>query len=140
MRFVSMKTAVVTLIVAGLAPSACHSALAADAPKPMTPTIDVEIEDRAPDKVSHAARFSLSVVDGRAQLGARDGDAKYEIGIHAQPSSEAPYALIVKRGDHGRAGDIDLTSSIPQHAGPRVLIAKIDRADGHVTSVVAQVR
>ena len=140
MRFVPKQIAVITLVVSGLAPSACHSALAADAPKSMTPTIDVEIEDRAADKSSHAARFSLSVVDGRAQLGARDGDAKYEIGIHAQPSSDAQYSLVLKRGDHGRDGDIDLASSIPQHAGPRVLVAKIDRADGHVTAVVAQVR
>ncbi|MEA2748559.1 MAG: hypothetical protein QOI41_2702 [Myxococcales bacterium] len=139
MRFVPKQLAVLTLTVAALAPSACHSALAADTPKSVTPTVDVEIEDRAPDKSTHAARFSLSVVDGRAQIGARDGDAKYDIGIHAQPSAEGQYSLILKRGDHGKDGDLDLTSSVPQHAGPRVLVAKIDRADGHVTSVVAQV-
>ncbi len=140
MRFVPKQLAVVVLTVSALAPSACHSALAADSPKSVTPTLDVEIEDRAPDKSAHTARFALSMVDGRAQLNARDGDAKYEIGAHAQEGTDAHFSLVLKRGDHGKDGDLDLTSAIPQHAGPRMLIAKIDRADGHSTSVVVQVR
>lgn len=46
-----------------LLPSACHPAHAADAARAMTPTIDVEVEDRAADKSTHVMRFSLSVID-----------------------------------------------------------------------------
>jgi hypothetical protein len=47
---------------------------------------------------------------------------------------------VLERAEPARGGDLDLTSAIPQHAGPRVLVAKVDRADGHLASVVAQVR
>lgn len=60
--------------------------------------------------------------------------------MHAQPSTDGYFSLVLKRGDHGKDGDLDLTAAIPQHAGARVLVAKIERADGHSTSVVAQVR
>jgi hypothetical protein len=137
MSLISRKLAVLALTAAALGPVACHtSAHAADAPKAMSPTVDVEIEDRAADKSLHTARFSLSIIDGRAQLSTNDGDAKYEIGV---ASHDPQFSLVVKRAQPA-AGGLDLTSAIPQHAGPRVLVAKIDRADGHVTSVVAQVR
>jgi hypothetical protein len=139
MSLVSRKLAVLTLSAAALAPAACHSsAHAADSPKPMTPTVDLEIEDRAPDKSMHTAHFTLSLIDGAAQLTTHDGDARYEIGVHAPPSNDPHFSLILKRAQPG-AGGLDLTSAIPQHAGPRLLVARIDRADGHVTAVVAQV-
>ncbi|MDB4934000.1 MAG: hypothetical protein JWP87_972 [Labilithrix sp.] len=140
MSFVSRKLALTALTGAALVPPACQSsAHAADAPKAMTPTVDLEIEDRGPDKSLHSARFSLSIIDGRAQLSTHDGDARYEIGVHSQATPNDPsFSLILKRVQPS-AGGLDLTSAIPQHAGPRVLVAKIDRADGHVTSVVAQV-
>jgi hypothetical protein len=139
MRFVSQKLALLTLACGALGPfAACHAAHAADPPRPLTPTIEIEVEDRAPDKTIHVARFALSVVDGRAQLGMRDADAKYEVGLHTPAPQQQGYSLVLKRA--GGLGEIDLTSAIPNHAGPRVILAKIDRADGRLTSVVAQVR
>jgi hypothetical protein len=140
MRFAFQKLALLSLAAVALVPSACHTAHAADAPKPITPTVDVEVEDRAPDKSFHVARFTLSMIDGRAQLLSHDGEAKYDIGVHTQNTSDPHFSLVLKRAEPGRGGDLDLTSAIPQHAGPRVLVARIDRADGHLTSVVAQVR
>ena len=122
-----------------LLPSACHPAHAADPARAMTPTIDVEVEDRAPDKSSHVVRFSLSVIDGRALLKARDGDAKYDLDARSSPSVAPHFTLNLKRSDGAAAGDIELSSAIPLGAGQRVLVAKIDRADGRLTTVVAQV-
>ena len=139
MRFVSQKLALLTLACGALGPfAACHTAHAADPPRPLTPTVEIEIDDRAPDKSSHVARFSLSIIDGRAQVSSRDSNAKYELGVNAKGPAEQYYQVFLKRA--GGIGEIDLSSAIPQNAGPRVVIAKIDRADGHLTSVVAQVR
>jgi hypothetical protein len=138
MRFVSYKLALLVLACGALGPfAACHAAHAADPPRALTPTVDIEVEDRAPDKSSHVARFSLSLIDGRAQVNTRDSTAKYELGVHTINSPERSYSLVLKRA--GGIGEIDLSSAIPQNAGPRVILARIDRADGHLTSVVAQV-
>ena len=122
-----------------LLPSACHPAHAADAARAMTPTIDVEVEDRAADKSTHVMRFSLSVIDGHAQLKTRDGEAKYDLVAHSSPSTTPHFALSLKRSDTAAAGDIELSSAIPLAPGQRVLVAKIDRADGRFTTIVAQV-
>lgn len=136
------RTLVVVAVSLGalvLLPSACHPAHAADAPRAMTPTIDVEVEDRAPDKSSHLVRFSLSIIDGHAQLKSRDGEARYDLVAHSSPSTTPHFTLNLKRSDSAAAGDIELSSAIPLGPGQRVLVAKIDRADGRFTSVVAQV-
>ncbi len=129
----------VVVVSAAILFSACHYAHAADPPKPMSPSLDVEVEDRAADKSMHTARFSLGIVNGRADLRSSDGDTRYALETHTNGSDGATYALSLKRSDpHGAAGDIDLGSAIPQR-GPRVLVARIERADGRVTSVTAQV-
>lgn len=140
MRFVSQKFALFALACTALGPfAACHVAHAADPPRAMTPSIDIEVEDRAADKSVHTARFTLSMIDGRAQLKAHDGDAHYAVDLHTPgPAAQPSFALSLKRG--GGSGDIDLASAIPQHGGGRVVVAKIDRADGRFTSVIAQVR
>lgn len=120
---------------------ACHVARAAEPPKTVSPTVDIEVEDRGPDKTAHVAKFSLSVVDGRAGLKSRDGDLVYDLGVHVSSGAETPhYSLVVKRADRGAGADIDLVSALPQHAGPRVLVGRIERADGRLTTVAAQVR
>lgn len=139
MRFVSQKLALVILSCAALGPfAACHVAHAADPPRAMTPSIDLEIEDRAPDKSNHTARFTLSMIDGRAQIKAHDGDTHYAVDIHTPgPATQPNFFLSLKRG--GGGGEIELSSAIPQHGGGRMVIARIDRADGRFTSVTAQV-
>lgn len=141
MRIATQRLALVILAGAALGPfAACHNAHAeGPAPRAMTPSIDLEIEDRAPDKSTHTARFTLSMIDGRAQLKAHDGDAHYAVDLHTPgPATQPNFSLSLKRG--GGSGDIDLSSAIPQHGGGRMVIAKIDRADGRFTSVTAQVR
>jgi len=140
MRFVSQKPALFVLACAALGPfAACHVAHAEGPTRATTPSIDLEIEDRAPDKSIHTARFTLSMIDGRAQLKAHDGDAHYAVDLHTPgPATQPNFSLSLKRG--GGSGDIDLSSAIPQHGGGRMVIAKIDRADGRFTSVIAQVR
>jgi hypothetical protein len=140
MRLVRHKLVLATVFLAALAASACHAAHAADPPRTLTPTIDIEVEDRAADKSSHVVRFSLGIVDGHAQLKTRDGEAKYHLSAQSSSSNAPHFSLNVRRSDTSAAGDLDLSSAIPLVAGPRVVVAKIDRADGRLTSVVAQVR
>lgn len=129
------------LALAALGPfAACHAAHAADPPRALSPSIDLEIEDRGPDKSSHVARFSLGVVDGHAGLKSQDGETRYHLTASAGGGGDPTYRLDVKRADSRGAGaDIDLNAAIPQHAGPRVVVARIERADGRVTAVTAQV-
>ncbi len=143
MRFAFPKLALATLSLAALAPSACHTARAADPPRALTPTIDVTVEDAAPNSPSHAARFALSVVDGHAQLKAHDGDADYALAAHTarpEPNVAPHFSLHVKRSGNARGADLDLASAIPLTPGARVVIARVERADGRRTSILAQVR
>jgi hypothetical protein len=143
MRFAFPKLALTALSLAALAPAACHNARAADPPRALAPTIDVTVEDGAPNQPNHAARFALSVVDGHAQLKAHDGDADYALSAHTarpEPNVAPHFSLQVKRSGTARAADLDLSSAIPLTPGARVVIAKIDRADGRRTSIFAQVR
>jgi hypothetical protein len=140
MHFVSRKLALfLSLGAATVAPSACHIAQAADPPRTITPSIDVEVEDRAPDKSLHIARFTLSIHDGNAEVKTHDGEAAYVLEARNMPSTDPHFSLKLKRSERNPTSDIELSSAIPLHAGPRLLVAKIDRADGHLTSVVAQV-
>lgn len=118
--------------------AACH-ARAADTPRSVTPTVDLEIEDRGADKSVHVTRFSLSLVNGHAKLSANDGDAKYYVEAEALPATEPRFAIKLDRHAHA-AGEVGVTASIPQRQGPRILVAKVDRDDGRMTTVVAQVR
>lgn len=141
MRFVSQKLALLVLASVSLGPfAACHALAAPDAPRALTPTIDIDVEDRRPDKTSHVAHFSMSILDGKALMTARDGDAHYEIDTRALPNTDPSFTIKLKRSAPMNAGDFDLIAAIPQKAGARVLVAKIDRVDGQMTSVVAQVR
>jgi hypothetical protein len=141
MRFVSQKFALFLLASTALGPfAACHALAAPDAPRALTPTIDIDVEDRGPDESSHVARFSMSILDGKAVMTARDGEAHYEIDTRALTATDPSFTIKLRRSEPKNAGDIDLIAGIPQKAGTRVLVAKIERADGHLTSVVAQVR
>lgn len=122
--------------------AACHAAAyAMDPPRALSPTIDLEVEDRAADKSVHTARFSLGLVNGQANVKSNDGDAHYALETHKTGDNGASYAVSLRRSDsRGAAADIDLFSAVPLPANTRVLVARIERADGRVTSVTAQVR
>lgn len=124
-----------------LAVFACHSAHALEPARSVTPTIDLEISDLAPDKSSHVARFTLAVIDGKAGIKAQDGESRYDLEAREVATPDPRLALVVKRRtERGNADEIDVTSAIPEHPNGRVLVAKIDRTDGRSTSVIAQVR
>jgi len=127
------------LVCSALVPfAACH-ARAADPPRAITPTVDIEIEDRGVDKSVRTTRFSLALVDGNGKLSSDDADAKYLIEAQALRDGEPAFALKLARHAHDQSGEVAVSASIPQRAGPRILVARIDRADGRATSVVAQV-
>lgn len=141
MRFGCQRLALLVLASVSLGPfAACHALAAPDAPRAPTPTIEIDVEDRGPERAFHSTHFSMSILDGKAWVTAHDSDAHYEIDARAQATPEPSFAIKLKRSEPKNAGDIELVASIPQRTGARVLVAKIDRADGHATSVVAQVR
>ena len=138
-RFASRNLALLAITAAAMSPFlACHSAQAADSPRAISPTIEIEVEDREADKSSRTARFSLTMLEGHAQIATRDGQTKYDVEAHTTGSNDPHFRVTLKRADGN--GGLDISSSIPLRAGPRVLLAKLDRASGQLTSVVAQVR
>lgn len=121
---------------------ACH-ANAAPAASPSAgnaPTVDIEVEDRGPqDKTAHLAKLTVVLVDHHVKVSARDGDAKYDLVAHmmTSPASDPHVGINLQRGQADRAFDLSLESSIAAKPG-RFVVAKVDRADGRVTTVTAQ--
>jgi hypothetical protein len=133
-------------IVASLtAFTACH-ARAADPPRATSPSMDVEIDDRGPDKSSHLAKLSVGFVNGQAKVWTQDGEARYEVDATTVRQPNAPYVeLHLKRGPGNRPFekpylDLDVEGTVPTPASGRVVIARLDRGDGHSTTVSVQVR
>jgi hypothetical protein len=120
---------------------ACHSAHAAETPKMVGPSVEIEIEDRSPGGgPAHSARFNMLLANGNADINATDGDAKYALSVHTITTSDPKLGLKVKRVESSPSLGIEVSAAIPQQAGGRIVVARIDRADGHVTTIVAQAR
>lgn len=124
---------------------ACQSSLAfaADTPRPQTPSIDIEIEDRSPSAGStHTAKFNVALTNGMGDINTADGDTRYHLNAHTISASDPKLAVNVKRADSrpGAPPELEVSAAIPQQPSGRILVARIDRADGHVTTIVAQAR
>jgi hypothetical protein len=122
---------------------ACHSsfAFAADPPRALSPSIDIEVEDRAPAPgTTHTAKFNVSLSNGHGDINVSDGDARYALSANTMSTTEPKLSLKIKRSDRSSEGDLEVAAAIPQQPNGRILLARIDRADGHITSIVAQAR
>ena len=105
------------------------------------PSVEIEVDDRAPGGgAAHSARFNMSLTNGNADINATDGDAKYALSVHSISTSEPKLGLKVKRIESSPTYGIEVSAAIPQQTGGRIVVARIDRADGHVTTIVAQAR
>ena len=103
--------------------------------------MEIEIEDRAPGGAgAHSARFQMLLTNGQADVNATDGEARYALSAHTITTSEPKLGLKVKRVESSPALGIEVSAAIPQQPGSRIVVARIDRADGHVTTIVAQAR
>lgn len=121
--------------------AACHhSAFAAETPRTLSPSVDIEVEDRAPGAAGHVARFNVSLSNGNADVTAADGDAKYAVGVHTITGAEPKLALRVKRSDRTPSADIEVSAAIPQQPGGQIVLARVDRSDGRTTTIVARAR
>lgn len=118
----------------------CHPAFAAENARTVSPSVDIEVEDKTPGAGAHTARFNVSLANGNGDINASDGDAKYALSAHSISTSEPKLGLKVKRADRTPSADFEVTAAIPQQPGGRILVARIDRADGHATTIVAQAR
>lgn len=120
---------------------ACQStsARAAETPKLVGPSVDIEIEDRpSGGGAPHSARFHVLLTNGNADINATDGDARYALSAHTITTSEPKLGLKVKRIESAPSLGIEVSAAIPQQPGARIVVARIDRADGHVTTILAQ--
>ena len=117
---------------------ACHSAFAAETPKTLSPSIDIEVEDKSPGNAPHIARFNVSLLNGNGDIHASDGDSRYALSAHTITATEPKLALDVKRSDRSPSTEIAVSAAIPAAAGERIVVARIDRADGHTTTVLAR--
>jgi hypothetical protein len=127
---------------------ACHANAAPPSSAPLptvnAPVVDIEVEDRSTQDKSappHIAKLTLVLVDHHVKVAARDGDAKYELSAHMMstsgPAADPHVGINLQRGQADRAFDLSLESSIAAKPG-RVVVAKVDRADGRTTTVTAQ--
>jgi hypothetical protein len=123
-----------------LTTAACRSSFAfgAETPRMLSPSVDIEVEDKAPSSTAHTARFNVALSNGYAELDAIDGEARYALSVHTLSTTEPKLGLRVKRNDHTPGSEIGVSVAIPQQPGGRIVVARIDRADGHVTTVIAQ--
>jgi len=134
----------VTLVAAGV--TSCHAlspALAADSPKLLTPSVDIEVEDKGPSGPSHLARFNVSLLDGHGEITAYDGDGKYAFACQSLTTAEPKVQLNLKRQvfhDRTVTSEFDIHGAIPQAPGVKVILAQIDRADGRSTTIIARAR
>jgi hypothetical protein len=115
--------------------TACH-ARAADAPRPAGPTIDIEVDDHEANKTSHVARLAIVLAEGRAKMTTRDSGAHYKV-VASTPQNSSRVELTIERTGTADA-DIVVESALAAKAGDRVLLARVDRADGRMTLVTAQ--
>jgi hypothetical protein len=117
--------------------TACHASTAAAQPvRTVSPTVEVEILDQAEAK--HVSRYSMALVDGRAELVTRDADAKVVVSVRTLPAAEPRLSIEVKRS--GRGDELDVSGAIAERPAGRVLVARVERANGQSTSVVAEVK
>jgi hypothetical protein len=138
---IAHRLPLLTIACAGFfAAPACHSsAHAADTPKMIGPSVEIEIEDRPPGgAAAHSARFNVLLTNGNADINATDGDARYALSAHTITTSDPKLGLKVKRVESAPSLGLEVSAAIPQQPGGRILVARIDRADGHVTTIVAQ--
>jgi hypothetical protein len=119
--------------------TACH-AHAADPPRLPSPSMLIEVDDLGgADKASHTARWDIAFVDGHAKLRTQDGGDRYEIEASIVRSDQPHIAIRLKRDEGDKARDLNIESAIPAQQQGRVLLARVDRADGRTTLVTAHV-
>jgi hypothetical protein len=103
--------------------------------------MEVEIDDRGPDKAEHVAKLVVGFVNGEAKMSSdADGDARYDLEASTvRDRSGTPYVQLALHRGHGEhALELEVRASIPTAASGRVIIARIERADGRSTVVSAR--
>jgi hypothetical protein len=80
------------------------------------------------------------LVDGHAKMAGRDGETRYEFNanVESPQAQDARLALQIVR-DQGTGRDLIVEARIASRPSGRVLVARIDRADGRTTTVTAEV-
>jgi hypothetical protein len=120
--------------------TACH-ARAADVPRAVSPSIEIEIDDRDAGKTLHVAKLAVGFVNGHAKLKTQDVDAQYD--LEAEYHAADPHIQISLRRSprDNKVLELDVKSSIAAQAAgsARVVVARVDRADGQTTTVTAHI-
>jgi hypothetical protein len=101
--------------------------------------MEVEIDDRGPDKAEHVAKLVVGFVNGQAKMSSADGDGRYDLEASTVRDREDTYVQLALHRGHGeRALELEVRASIPTATSGRVIIARIERADGRSTVVSAR--
>jgi hypothetical protein len=119
--------------------TACH-ARAADAPRPTTPSMEVDVDDHGPDKSAHTAKLTIGFVNGEAKMTTSDSEAHYEVEAKTVRAPDSYIQLSLHRSHTDRSLDLEIRGSIAAQPNGRVVVARVDRADGRTTTVTALVR
>jgi hypothetical protein len=71
---------------------------------------------------------------------AADGNAKYALAVLTIADAEPKLAVKVKRSHRAPNADIEVSAAIPKEPGGQIVLARVDRADGSTTTIVARAR
>jgi hypothetical protein len=110
----------------------------AETPHAVQPSLEVEIDDRGPDKSDHVSRVVLGFVNGEAKIETTDGPARYEVEAKSVRDPAPIVQLGLRRSQSDRSRDLNVRTSFVLKGNERVMVTKVDGADGHSTTVTAR--
>lgn len=107
--------------------------------------ISVEVVDVAPGRPRRVERFTIPVLErGSSKVQSRVGNTEYEIGVRQEgDEADAPLGFDVSRSERGpiaTSSEAKVRASLRIKPGQRATIARISRADGSRTEVVATLK
>jgi hypothetical protein len=114
-------------------------------PRALPSTVSLEIRDTAPASASQLSRFALPLGDrGGAQIVSSADDHEYRINVRRDDyAPESPVMFDIersRRGGDSRVKEAKLRAVVRMRPGQRVVVARIERADGSRTEVLATLK
>jgi hypothetical protein len=107
------------------------------APRAHAESVEIEVRDGTSKKTTKVERFTVPLTDGEvSELESRVGDASYRIKL--LQVHDRPLSFEIKRHSSDSAvTEADVRTAVRLRRGQRAVIARIERADGRRTEVIA---
>lgn len=132
--FTRRAAAVIVLCLATATACQAH----AETPRPAQPSLELEIDDRGPDKADHVSRVMVGFINGQAKIETADGPARYEVEATTIQNPSPFIQLVLKRSHSDRSRELNVRTAVVLKGNERVMVTKVDGADGQSTTVTAR--